>query len=200
MELKPFVIYNGLPSQIKKTDSLFSPTEKFLNGSSNRYYSSPSNGSALSTAAIAANTLYAMPFIAEKEIAIDSIAMKVATSGAGSNIRFGIYNSLNLYPNSLLIDSGSIPGTSIGVKSFACNLDLPQGVYWLVCVCSATAPIVTGFTGVALNSIMGLDNTLSGLGLGYSIAFTYNAFPTSFPAGASIRTAIPLPLIAVHVK
>ncbi len=200
MELKSLVLYSGQRSQIKKTDSLFSPIEKFLNGSSNRYYSSPCNGSAISTAAIAANTLYAMPFIAEKEISINSIAMKVTTLGGASNIRFGIYSSLNLYPNSLIVDSGSIPGTTIGIKSTVVNLTLPQGIYWLVCVCSATAPVVSGFTAAGLNSIMGLDNTLAALGLGYGVAFTFAALPASFPAGASIRTAIPFPLIAVHIQ
>lgn len=200
MEVKALALYNGQPNLLKTGDSISSPIEKILSGSSNRYYSSPSNGAAISTAAIVANTLYAMPFIAEKEFAIDSIAMKVTTLGASSNLRFGIYSSQNLYPNSLIVDSGSIPGTTIGVKSAVINITLTQALYWLVCVCSATAPVVSGFTAAGLNPILGLDNTLSGLGLGYGVAFTFAALPATFPAGASIRTAVPLPLIALHGK
>ncbi|MBP6738428.1 MAG: hypothetical protein KA146_00485, partial [Leptospiraceae bacterium] len=72
--------------------------------------------------------------------------------------------------------------------------------YWLVCVCTATAPIVRGFTAASLNPILGMDNTFTLPGLGYSVNFTFAALPDPFPTGASIRTAIPLPLIALHAS
>jgi hypothetical protein len=201
MIVKPLVNYPTGIEQIKNTDSLFNPINKFLKGSvTQRFYSSPANGTAISTASIVANTLYAMPFLAEKEITIDSINMFVSTLGTGSNLRFGIYKDSNLYPSSLVLDSGPVASATVGIKTFAANLTLPSALYWLVCVCTATAPIVRGFTAASLNPILGMDNTFTLPGLGYSVNFTFAALPDPFPAGASIRTAIPLPLIALHAS
>ena len=74
---------------------------------SNRFYSSPANSATLTTASLVANTLYAMPFITEIDIKIDSVKLVVTTLGATSQIKAAIYKDLNLYPDALLSDFGT---------------------------------------------------------------------------------------------
>ncbi len=167
---------------------------------SNRFYSSPANSTALTTASLVANTLYAMPFITELDIKIDSVKAVVTTLGAASQLKAGIYTDLNLYPNTLLSDFGSQSGATTGVKTFinGLPLDIPKGLYWFV-ILTTVALTVRGFAATGLIPVLGYDSNLGTIqGLGYSILNPSGNIPANFPASAAIRTAVPLPLLAVR--
>jgi hypothetical protein len=167
---------------------------------SNRFYSSPANSATLTTASLVANTLYAMPFITEIDIKIDSVKLVVTTLGATSQIKAAIYKDLNLYPDALLSDFGTQSGATTGVKTYTNGLplDIPKGLYWLVTL-STFAVIVRGFAASGLIPILGYDTNLGTIqGLGYSIINPLGNIPLNFPTGAAIRTASPLPLLALR--
>lgn len=166
-----------------------------------RYYTSPSTGTALTTATFAANTLYAMPLVLENAVTIDQMLINVTTQAAGSNVRVGIYDDNNNLPDQLVVDCGAIASTSTGVKTYTTNLprSLPPGLYWLAAVSSSSSVAIRGFAVAGLIPIMGSDAALgTAQGFGYSVAFTYGALPTTYPASPTVRTAAPLPAIFVR--
>ncbi len=166
-----------------------------------RYYTSPNSGTALATATLVANTLYAMPLVIENAVTIDQLLINVTTAGSGSSVQVGIYDDNNNAPDTRVVDCGNISSATTGVKTYTTGLplSLPPGLYWVVAVCNATAPIVRGFAVAGLIPIMGVDATLgTALGLGYSVNFTFAALPATFPASPTVRTAAPLPAIFVR--
>lgn len=190
--------YAGLDANLKILESAL-PTMLEPQKSNNRYYSSPCTSAALTTATLAANTLYAMPLIVNRKTKFDNIIINVTTIGVGSSIRVGIYNDVNLYPQNLIVDAGIQSSATTGVKNYSIAITLESGVYWLVCVSNATAPIIRGFNANALIPVLGFDNLLNAAsGLCYLRAFTFAALPASFPTGATIRTTTPLPMIGIR--
>jgi hypothetical protein len=166
-----------------------------------RYYTTPNTGTALTNSTIVVNTLYALPLIIENAVTIDQLLINVTTAGASSSVRVGIYDDNNNAPDQLVVDGGAITTATTGVKTYATGLpiSIPPGLYWVVCVCNATAPVLRGFNVTGLIPILGADVTLpTTQGFGYSVAFTYGALPTTFPASPTIRTSTPLPAIFVR--
>lgn len=189
--------YSGIDASGKILESTL---PNGLYRSSNRIYSSPSNGTALTTAALVANTLYAMPLLIERRTQINSIQINVTTSRASSFIRIGIYDDINLLPNNLILDAGQIASGTTGIKNYSTGLPLffKSGVYWLVCVTNSN-PAIRGFATAGLYPILGLDAAMGVTqGLGYQVNFTFAALPSTFPVGQTILVATPLPYIGVR--
>lgn len=163
-----------------------------------RWYTAPNTGTALTTGAPTANTLRAIPLIVPDTMTFDAIAINVTTLLSG-NARLGIYaDNGNLYPGSLVLDAGTVSTTTTGVKSITINQTLNPGLYWLVLVSSA-APTIRCFAVASMIPIMGFDNTLgTAPGLFYTVAFTYAALPGTYPASATVGTAVPIPAIFVR--
>lgn len=200
----PLILENGKPRNMLSTEILYGSGSSFANYFSlTRLYSSPNNATALTTAALVANTLYAMPFICEKRIKVDSLRMYISVILAGSNLKAGIYaDNGNCYPSTLQIDTGQASGAAVGVITFSSSLPafLEAGLYWLVVAASGTIT-VKGFAVAGLIPILGLDNAIgNAFGLGYSIAQANNNMPLNFPTGAAIRTAAPLPYMGLYVS
>lgn len=168
----------------------------------NQYYTSPMTGTALGTAALTVNVLRALPFIAPKNITIDTFAVNVTTASSGA-VRLGIYNDDgNLYPSSLVVDAGTINSGSTGVKTISNTQSLVGGkLYWLVTVTNTT-PTLRGFAVGSLVPILGCVSTLgtAAASFGWSVAFTYNSLPASFPGGGAAITATPLPAVFVRLS
>lgn len=150
------------------------------------------SNSALTTGAVAANTLYAVPFVAPgRGATLDRIAFNVTTLLAG-NARCGIYDATsltNLYPNALIEDGGSISTGTTGVKSTTISRALTPGkLYWAVFVADVAVTVRTHQAGTVSN-ILGFDSTLpNGGNRGLSVAFTFAALPSTFPASATLIT------------
>ncbi len=102
-----------------------------------RYYGVESSlvvGS-LSTAALVAGRLYAIPLLVpEGGATIDRIGIEVTTAGAaGTSLRFGACRSLGAAPDALLFDAGTVAADTIGGKEIVVAQSLPSGwVYLLI--------------------------------------------------------------------
>jgi hypothetical protein len=189
--------YAGLDYNSKILESVL---PKALTKNSSRYYSSPCNSTALTTATLAPNTIYAMPLVLERATQINAIQINVTTSRASSFIRVGIYSDNgNLIPLNLILDAGSQSSATTGVKSYTTGIpiSLESGLYWLVCV-SNSNPIIRGFAVTGLIPILGIDSGIgTAHGLGYSANFTFGTLSANFPAGPAIITTTPLPFVGV---
>lgn len=159
------------------------------------------NATALTTGAIAANTIYALPFVAPptaRKCAI--IGFNVTTLAAG-NARIGLYKNKaanDVYPGDLIVDSGSISTGTATVKSY--NLPtpfelVPGELYWLVLHADA-APTLRAMAMAGVYPTLGMPTALgTAAQIGWSIATAYAALPNPFTAGAVAITAVPLPAL-----
>jgi hypothetical protein len=174
----------------------------------NQWYSSPNNGTALTTGAPAVNKLFAIPFVVSKIMTIDQMAISITTAGAGGtgNARVGIYSDNgNSYPGALVVDAGAQLTTSIAVKTYTTGLPvtLDPGLYWLVYVHdnSTIAPTIRAFTVSSLNPVLGYASSLpTNAQFGWSVTFTYAALPATFTAGGTPLTAIPIPAVFIRTS
>jgi len=157
-----------------------------------RYYTMPQTGTALTACAPAINTLWAIPFVAERKISLDTIAFNVTTAGGtGSKARVGIYSdSGNLNPSTLLVDGLGVTTTTTGVKSATISVTLDPGVYWLVYSAGTAAPTIRCLAAGSVVPVLGVGASLpTSPGAGWSVASTYGALPATFPTGASVFLA-----------
>ncbi|MDD3813311.1 MAG: hypothetical protein PHZ02_01585 [Desulfocapsaceae bacterium] len=169
-----------------------------------RYYTTPLNGTTLTTAGLTVGTLVALPFIVPRTITLDRIAVNITTGTVGaSSTRLGIYiDNGNLYPGSLILDAGTVDSSAAGgggVKTITINQILMKNtLYWLVAVSDGT-PGLRAASIAATLPILGYPNTLPTTpGTLYAVAFAFAALPDPYPAAAVIGSAN-LPLIFVRV-
>jgi hypothetical protein len=166
-----------------------------------RYLGGHPASPALTTAAPTANVLRAVPIWTGNKITLDRIGINVTTLTAG-NQRLGIYNdNANGYPGTLVADLGTVDTGTTGVKEITISQILNANtLYWLALVGNA-APTIRAIAGTAMFPILGLDSGLgTALGVGWTVAFTYAALPSTFTAGGSaLTTADTIPAIAVRV-
>jgi hypothetical protein len=114
-----------------------------------RYEYPPGTNSALT---MTADRLYLVAMFFIKPTTVDRIGVHVTTAGAaGSVIRLGIYNADdNMFPSTLLLDAGTVVGTSTGNVDITISQALNPGIYWM-CAASqgspATHPSIAGRTG-----------------------------------------------------
>lgn len=87
------------------------------------------------------NTLYAYPVIINDRCLIDRMYVNVATGGASSTMRFGIYRDLNGKPGSLIVDAGTVATTTttLAVVTVSSGI-LEPGTYWLAAARQGGSP------------------------------------------------------------
>lgn len=159
---------------------------------------------ALTTGAPAANTIIALPFTVPWPCTLNRVLANVTTIGTLSNLRIGIYSATsltNIYPGSRLYDSGDLSTITTGVKTASPALALTQGtLYWACLNQGGTVATIRclGLAGCA--TPLGLDTAMgTAAGIGLNVSLTYGAYPASFPAGATVRTAVPIPAIGLEL-
>ena len=160
------------------------------------------------TTSPAANTLWALPFWVGKVTKFDTISFNITTSQASQNARAGIYNDTgNVYPGSLIFDTGSISTASTGMKdtTITSSLQIFQpGLYWLAWETSATTIQIRGLNSIPNGAIGGSNALATGeSGFGYSVAHTYGALPDPYTGSASIlftlpSVSVPIPVIGLR--
>jgi len=85
--------------------------------------------------ALVADQIYAVPFIVERALTIDRLAIEVTTGDAGKIARLGIYNDgANMYPGTLVQDYGTVSVAAAAVVAASADQALTPGLYWLVVV------------------------------------------------------------------
>lgn len=166
----------------------------------NRYYIAgmDSQGALGAPAAVAANTLYALPLMVGRGGTIDSVGVNVSTAVNSSNVRMGIYRNLNGIPGTLLLDLGTVATTPAGFREITgLSLKLQPGLHWLAAVFSHT-PTVRQVAQANIMGILGVDNAATtAVGSGYTASFTYAVLPAIFPA-LTVSTAATQPALFYH--
>lgn len=167
------------------------------------YVAGQVNGLAMTTGALTVNRLYAMPFYSPRGGTLDRIGIQVTTLGASGAARLGIYSATsdtNLYPSTLVLDAGTISTATTGMKTLTISQALSANtLYWLVLVCGTAACTIRSLAVGGVWPIFGATNALAtASGVGLYVAFTYAALPATFPASATLLSAVPIPAIGVR--
>jgi hypothetical protein len=114
--------------------------------------------------AIAANIIWAIPFVVTATRTFTKLFVVVGTASAGNSIQFGIYASdSNNAPAANLVDSGAVSVTAGGVKQITISLTLDPGLYFFAITGNAAVQIqswpATGQIGVLGNTLSGTTST-----------------------------------------
>lgn len=153
-----------------------------------------------STAAVVANTLYAVPFFLANAATLGAFRIYV-TSGSAGNARLGCYAAgadgadgmTFRKPTTLIVDGGQQSTASNGSKYFGLDpvYDLDAGLYFLVAVFSGT-PTVQVLTATSCGWGMSPAANPATYKSGITESFTYGALPADFPGfKTAVVTAMP---------
>lgn len=139
--------------------------------------------------AVLADTLIALPFLATRNVTVQRLAVGLPAVVAGNDLRLGIYASAaggNLYPTSLVADSGNIPAVGSAPLVATVSATLTAGtLYWLVANYSGPGDLtVFGVERGDCWAPVGWQPTLDAPRVGWRVAMAYGALPATFPAGA----------------
>jgi hypothetical protein len=158
-----------------------------------RFYTQPAL--AYTTVALASNTLYAVPFDNPSGGTISKLGAQVTATGTATQCDLGVYSALGGAPGSLLLDSGQIAASAVGMKvNTGLNLVLlPNTLYFLAMGCNGTVTVeatgsASGLTGV----LVGLPDFVTSASTSVSVAWTYGAFslPASFGAASYASSTV----------
>ena len=161
---------------------------------SQRWYVPSDNTNTLTATNHSTPSVFLVPFPVHTTMVIDQIAVEVTTAGAvGSFLRFGIYNgdTTTVVPTTLVVDSGDIAATPIGVKTFTPGtaITLTPGLYFTAfTTSSATVVGVRSLTTTNFAQVIGLT-AAGGTSLGTYINGTRGAYG-ALPANASSLAAL----------
>jgi hypothetical protein len=154
----------------------------------------PATGLANTTAAAAANTLRAVPLLSASQAVLEAAGVEVTTLVAGATIRLAVYADDGTgYPGALIQDFGTVSAATIGVKLVtALSVAVPAGTpLWLAYNASAAVTC----RALALGGHAALFGMPAAGGAAHGIAYTSalafaSGMPATFPAGATVATAI----------
>lgn len=124
----------------------------------------------------------------------DRIGCEVTSAaGAGSLGRLGIYNSSSTsnYPDTRLLDAGTVAVSSTGKKEITINQAITQGIYWLTYFAdtvSGAAPTMRQFNQTAFfNFRKNQNDSVFQYNHGYRAgSVSSGSLPSTFPSGATI--------------
>ena len=115
-------------------------------------YHGASPGSTMTSIQATLNSLYVTPLFIPRSLTIVRIVAEVVTAGGtGSVVRLGLWNDNGTgYPGTLLLDAGTIDGTSNTVQEITISQAVTPGLYWIGAVSQGTpspAPYLRLLTG-----------------------------------------------------
>lgn len=160
---------------------------------SGRYYG-PFKAAAFSAASsFAPNVLYTAPMYISKRQAFTAIGLYIAT---GTNVRFGIFGSVNGQPVSLALDAGAKVISAGAQNDVAISITFDPGWVFPACVFDATATANAIASVGPQSHVLGYTdgNTESGR---IQVAHTYGALPSPFGTPVYSATAMPFLLLKV---
>ena len=152
------------------------------------------SGVALTTKALVANRIFAMPFIAPaRGGTLDELEVYVTTGVAATNLRIGIYENnseAGLYPGTLLLDAGAFTSTTNSQKRTASISQAltPGALYWFAVV-SDGAPTIRGGSTNQAGHLLGTASSANTTWTTHLYATqTYGALPSTFPGSPTAAT------------
>ena len=125
------------------------------------------------------DAVYLVPFVMAEPVTIDRIGIQIqATGGAGSVVRLGIYKDVDGLPLDLVLDAGTIDGTSVTTQAITIDQQLPRDIYWMCLVPQVgTVPVIYGYNPAGTGNPFVGNTTQAG-------SQTFNAYSVSGVAGA----------------
>lgn len=153
---------------------------------SGQYFTQPGS---TTTWAIGASLGYMRggPILVPRSLTVDRIGLEVTTSAATAVVRLGIWNAdADGRPTSLVLDAGTIDGSSTGVKEITISQALSAGVYVVSAVGQTAGCTVRATTATSVWYSAG-SNALSSNqngGVETSGSATPGALPGTYPAVA----------------
>lgn len=130
-----------------------------------------------------ANTLYLAPVLIHQDVTLSTIGIAVTAGAASSNIRFGLYRTVNLLPTGTPVyESASISNASSSAKSeTGLSVSLKRGYHYFGYVTDISGASFNVISSQMIPFLMGRANfsdAVSSSGnSGFSIAHTYGALP-----------------------
>lgn len=142
-------------------------------------------GNSVLNVSVAAGRMHVVALVVPQRITLDRLGINVAVAAAATNkARLAIYDTAaggkDLWPRTLLVDTGEFLVDSTGSKIQTISLTLRPGLYW-ICYNGQAVTSLTGTTDVFMWPIFGVSNTLVQY-FGLQFSYAYAAFPASFPA------------------
>jgi hypothetical protein len=173
-------------------------------GAGQAVISNRDNALALATIVRAIDTLWAHPILLPAGFAT-TMSLEVTTGGgAGNRTHVGLFSNKRgdiLYPDRLLVEAIAInTETPTGLKNSTINLNMDEGLYWLVLwsgagteatfrsVAVGGLPVLLGENATPV-AITGITKALTYVATGFAVNLTDNTFPTG---GAYSVLGVPL--------
>jgi hypothetical protein len=156
---------------------------------------------ATGTQALTANTLRAFPWVLSRVANVSTIRSEVTIAVAATSYRVGIYTDNNMYPGTLISgsDTGVFDSGTTGLKSGSFSTTILPQLIWVVIHSSGTPTL----RSIPVSSIPNILGSQASLGTNstitaWSISQAFGALPTTFPAGATITSNLPAPLVLLN--
>lgn len=150
------------------------------------------------TTTLGNGSLRVFPVFLQRAQAFDRLGAEVTGAGeAGSTYRIGVYaDNGNRYPGALILDAGTIDGTSATLQEITVSLTLSAGLYWfggvtqnapssqptLRAVASWTMPAITSIGTTSANTNDSFGQFQSGVA---------GALPSTFTSTVSLSGSTP---------
>lgn len=169
--------------------------------STGRLYDTSISMGATTTVAMVAHTLYASPVYVPNTVTASGIGVEVTSGSAGTNARLGIYRdstSTPGTPGALLLDAGTISGTSATYASIVISQSLTPGWYWLAIVSNVAITVRALTTANSMHALGFSSGTDTTTHTGVSVARGYAALPDPFTAGFALST-VNFPRVMIQV-
>lgn len=166
-------------------------------------YIMPVPAAEISDTTLAADRIYALPFVVARNITIDQLAIDLTTGSNTDKCRMGIYeDGTDLYPGALVKDYGQadVEVADQGIVAIAADQALTKGLYWLVVVsdagisCRYLQPAWTG-----LGMYHGAGNFQYRAAQWYKDAVGIGALADPFESGATLYRAR-VPMVCPRLK
>lgn len=168
-----------------------------------QWYCSAVNSFTCSVVAITKDVIRLTPFIVSEPTELDSIAMEISVAGsAGSLVQIGIWDSVDKYADTPIVDAGTIAGDSATNQTLAISTILQPGVYWLGYIHNSFANITfrsITFASGAIPNILGLKagDFTGNVPNMIQMSYTYNG--TLPVISGSTVTGLNLAIVAVKL-
>lgn len=161
---------------------------------SGRYYGHQfSFGGTGTTLALAADTLYGVPFVLDETNTVDRIALNITgAAAAGKLLRIGLYSSIpgTYFPDALIVDSGALAADGTGIKIATISQSLVANTLYFLAAVTDGTPTVTAMSNSTL--IFGHTDAADSGGRAMTTrAFTYAALPASWGTPAGYDGTVP---------
>jgi hypothetical protein len=183
------------------TTNIATIVPQVMGATQNRYQlGGYSNGQAATNSTVAANILYALPFMVMKTTTITVMASDIETNVVG-NAEMGIYaDNGNGLPGALVLDAGNFSTNSLGTRTITgLSTVLTPGQYWTAIVYSAT-PGVKGYPNNGLIPTLGSGTTINAAATNFAsvnMSQSYGALPSNFSTTPTYASAAPFPIVGM---